>query len=89
MKAGTRAISVAAPTLWNYCRASAKLEGHIVSFRRRLKHISLMLPTLLTFLAPPSICRRLAHCHTIARLLIHLVLSRHCHWAWFSRELAH
>ena len=36
-KAGTRAFSVAAPTAWNSLPASAKLEGNIVSFRRRLK----------------------------------------------------
>jgi len=35
--AGTRAFSVAAPTLWNSLPASVKLEGNIVSFRRRLK----------------------------------------------------
>ena len=37
MKAGTRAFSVAAPTVWNSLPASVKSEGNIVSFRRRLK----------------------------------------------------
>ena len=36
-KAGTRAFSVATPTLWNTHPASVKLERNIVSFRRRLK----------------------------------------------------
>ncbi|KAK2184291.1 hypothetical protein NP493_272g01037 [Ridgeia piscesae] len=36
-KAGTRAFSVAAPTLWNSLPVSVKSEGTIVSFRRRLK----------------------------------------------------
>ena len=36
-KAGTRAFSVAAPTVWNSLPASVKSEGNIVSFRRRLK----------------------------------------------------
>ena len=36
-KAGTRAFSVAAPTLWNSLPVSVKSEGNIVSFRRRLK----------------------------------------------------
>ena len=35
--AGTRAFSVAAPTVWNSLPASVKSEGNIVSFRRRLK----------------------------------------------------
>ena len=35
-KAGTRAFSVAAPTLCNSLPATVKLEGNIVSFRRRL-----------------------------------------------------
>ncbi|KAK2173811.1 hypothetical protein NP493_848g02043 [Ridgeia piscesae] len=37
MKAGTRAFSVAAPTVWNTLPASVKSEGNIVSFRRHLK----------------------------------------------------
>ncbi|KAK2186343.1 hypothetical protein NP493_205g03025 [Ridgeia piscesae] len=36
-KAGTRAFSVAAPTLWNSLPVSVKSEGNIVSFRRCLK----------------------------------------------------
>ena len=36
-KAGTRAFSVAAPTLWNSLPVSVKSEGNIVSYRRRLK----------------------------------------------------
>ena len=36
-KAGTRAFSVAAPTVWNSLPASVKSECCIVSFRRRLK----------------------------------------------------
>ena len=36
-KAGTRAFSVAAPTVWNLLPASVKSQGNIVSFRRRLK----------------------------------------------------
>ena len=36
-KAGTRAFSVAAPTVWNSLPASVKSEGNIVSLRRRLK----------------------------------------------------
>ena len=36
-KAGTRAFSVAAPTLWNSLPVSVKSKGNIVSFRRRLK----------------------------------------------------
>ena len=36
-KAGTRAFSVAAPTVWNSLPASVKSEGNIVSFWRRLK----------------------------------------------------
>ena len=36
-KAGTRAFSVAAPTVWNSLPASVKSEGNIVSFGRRLK----------------------------------------------------
>ena len=35
-KAKTRAFSVAAPTEWNSFHVSVKLEGSIVSFRRRL-----------------------------------------------------
>ena len=35
--AGTRAFSVAAPTVWNSLPASVKSEANIVSFRRRLK----------------------------------------------------
>ena len=36
-KAGTRAFSVAAPTMWNSFPAIVKSQGNIVSFRRRLK----------------------------------------------------
>ena len=54
-KAGTRAFSVAAPTGWNSLPASVKSEGNIVSFRRRLKPISLMLPIFLSLLASSSI----------------------------------
>ncbi|KAK2164500.1 hypothetical protein NP493_1413g00004 [Ridgeia piscesae] len=36
-KAGIRAFSVAAPTLWNSPPANVILEGNIVLFRRRLK----------------------------------------------------
>ena len=36
-KAGTRAFSVAAPTVWNSLPAGVKPAGNIVSFRRRLK----------------------------------------------------
>ena len=36
-KAGTRAFSVDAPTLWISLPASVKSGGNIVSFRRRLK----------------------------------------------------
>ena len=36
-KAGTRAFSVAAPTVWNSLPASVKSQGNIVSFRRHLK----------------------------------------------------
>ena len=36
-KAGTRAFSVAAPTMWNSLPVSVKSEGNIVSYRRRLK----------------------------------------------------
>ena len=36
-KAGTRAFSVAAPTVWNSLPASVKSEGNIASFRRRPK----------------------------------------------------
>ena len=36
-KAGTRAFSVAAPTVWNSLPASVKSEGSIVSLRRRIK----------------------------------------------------
>ena len=36
-KAGTRAFSVDAPTLWNLLPTSVKLEGNIVSFCRRVK----------------------------------------------------
>ena len=36
-KAGTRAFSVAAPTVWNSLPASVKSEGNIVSFLQRLK----------------------------------------------------
>ncbi|KAK2170254.1 hypothetical protein NP493_1155g00007 [Ridgeia piscesae] len=68
-KAGTRAFSVAAPTLWNSLPVSVKSEGNIVSFRRRLKHISLMLPILLSFLEPSSIHQRLTHCSTFTQLL--------------------
>ena len=41
MKAGTRAFSVAVPTVWNSLPASVKSEGNIVSFRRRLTILSL------------------------------------------------
>ena len=37
-RAGTRAFSVAAATLWNSLHASDKLHGNIVSFHRRLKN---------------------------------------------------
>ena len=76
-KAGTRAFSVAAPALWNSLPVSVKSEGNIVSFRRRLKHISLMLSILLSFLEPSSIHQRLTHCSTFTQLLNPLVLSRH------------
>ena len=36
-KAGTRAFSVAAPTVWNSLSARVTSDGNIVSFRRRLK----------------------------------------------------
>ena len=36
-KAGTRAFSVAEPTLWNSLPVCVKSVGNIVSFRRRLK----------------------------------------------------
>ena len=36
-KPGTRAFSVAAPTVWNSLPASVKSQGNIVSFRRHLK----------------------------------------------------
>jgi len=36
-KAGTRAFSVAAQTVWNSLPGSVKSEGNIVSFRRRIK----------------------------------------------------
>ena len=36
-KAGTRAVSVATPTVWNSLPASVKSEGNIVLFRQRLK----------------------------------------------------
>ena len=36
-KAGTRAFSVAAPTVWNSLPASVKSQGNIVSFRQHLK----------------------------------------------------
>ena len=36
-KAGTRAFSVVAPTLWHSLHASVKLEANIVSFCRRRK----------------------------------------------------
>ena len=47
-KAETRAFSVAAPTVWNSLPASVKSEGNIVSIRRRLTPISLMLLILLS-----------------------------------------
>ena len=81
-KSGTRAFSVAAPTLWNSLPVSVKSEGNIVSFSRRL-----MLPILLSFLELPSIHQRLTHCSTFTQLLNPLVLSRH--WVWSSRILAH
>ncbi|KAK2187173.1 hypothetical protein NP493_173g04004 [Ridgeia piscesae] len=71
-KAGTRAFSVAAPTLWNSLPVSVKSEGNIVSFRRRL-----IMPILLSFLEPSSIHQRLTHCSTFTQLLNPLVLSRH------------
>ena len=37
VKTGTRAFSVAAPTVWNSLPASVNSEGNIVSFRRRLR----------------------------------------------------
>ena len=49
-KAATRAFSVPHRIVWNSLLASSKLEDNIASFRRRLNPISLMLPTLLTFL---------------------------------------
>ena len=54
-KSETRAFSVAALTVWNLLRASAKSEGNIVSFCRHQKPISLMLPILLSPLASSSI----------------------------------
>ncbi|KAK2171937.1 hypothetical protein NP493_1013g00023 [Ridgeia piscesae] len=36
-KAGTRAFSVTAPSVWNSLPASVMSEGSIVSFHRRLK----------------------------------------------------
>ena len=76
-KAGTRAFSVAASTVWNSLPASVELEGNIVPVRRRLKIDLFYAAVLLTFLAPSSIRRRLANCFTIARLFNPLVLSRH------------
>ena len=54
-KDGTRAFSVAALMVWNSLPASVKPEGNIVSFRRRQKPISLMLPILLSLLNSSSI----------------------------------
>ena len=66
-RAGTKAFSVAAPTLWNYLPASIKLEGNIVSFRRRLKtYLFKAAYILVRFLAHSFIRRRLTHCYTIA-----------------------
>ena len=76
-KAGTEAFSVAAPTLWNSLPVSVKSEGNTGTFRRRLKHMSLMLPILLSFLEPSSIRQRLTHCSTFTQLLNPVVLSRH------------
>ena len=72
-KAGTRAFSVATPTVWNSLPASAQSEGNIVSFRRRLK-------TYLFNAAyhpkPPSLLTTHALL-SIKRLINPLVLSRH------------
>ena len=74
-KAGTRAFSVAAPTVWNSLPASVKSQGNIVSFRRHLK-------TYL-FNAAYPLCRFSIHPLTthallsIMRLINPLVLSRH------------
>jgi len=75
-KAGTRALSVAAPTVWNSLLASVKSEGNIISFRRRLN----------TYLCSATINWQLTHCCTVTSLLNPLFLSRH--WAWSSRILA-
>ena len=53
--AGTRAFSVAAPTLWNSLPDSVKSARNIASFRRNLKTYLSKWPILLSFLAPPSI----------------------------------
>ena len=76
-KAGTRAFSVAAPTVWNSLPASVTLEGDIVSFCRRLK-IYLFYAAYPPW--PPSFFIHPLTTHTlfsITSLLNPLVLSRH------------
>ena len=69
-KAGTRAFSVAAPTLWNSLPASVKLEGNTVSFRCRLKTYLFKAAYLLWFIAHSSTHWRLTHCYTVTTSLI-------------------
>ena len=71
-KAGTRAFSVVAPTLWS----SPKL-GRKYNFISQALKISLKFSILFRFLTLSSIRRQLAHCYTITRLLYSLVLLRH------------
>ena len=73
-KAGTRAFSVAAPTVWNSLPASVKSEGNIVSFRRRLKTY------LVNAAYPPCLFIHPLTTHallSIMRLIHPWVLSRH------------
>ena len=87
-KTGTRAFSVAAPTVWTSLPASVKLQWYTVSFRRCLKPISLMLHVLLNFLVPSSTRLRLAHCLRL-RDCVNNWDCRARHRAWFSRILAY
>ena len=74
-KAGTRAFSVAASTLWNLLPASVNLKGNIVSFPQRLKTYLLNAAYPSYIPTTSSILRRLVHCYMITRLLNPLVAA--------------
>ena len=87
-KAGTRAFSVAAPTVWNSLPASVKSEGNIVSFRRRPKTY------LFNAAYPPSFFIYLLMTHALLSIRLRVCLIPwFCHtieldlwWYWCKRS---